>query len=158
MRDDVKHILYSDPLDKEDGRPVDREDWFKKSLDALRDVDIILLDPDNGIQTDSVKKNHKRSVKYVFRDEVERYFKEVKTLIVYNHRDRSPNEIYRDKILSIKPHGLKKDHFRVLRFHRVSVRDYVFLIQDRHTDLIGQIIKGLTSGPCSFLFNYYPLD
>lgn len=149
---------YSEPLDNEDGYPVGRNNWFERSSKALKRADIIFLDPDNGIQTEKVKKIYKRSVKYVFRDEMEMYYKEGKTLIIYNHRDRSPYEQYQEKILSIKPNELDKDHFKVIRFHRVSVRDYIFLVHDEHTDLIDKVINELTSGTCSSLFENYPIN
>jgi len=59
--------------------------------------------------------------------------------------------------LSIKPNGLEKNHFKVIRFHRVSVRDYIFLVHDWNTELINNVINEL-SGPCSFLFENYPID
>ena len=56
-----------------------REEWFKQSLNFFRNEDIIFLDPDNGIKK-TVNK-HKRSLKYVFRSEIENYIKHNKTII-----------------------------------------------------------------------------
>ncbi len=46
----------------------------------------------------------------------------------------------------------------VLRFKRVSVRHYVFLIQKEHQDLIEETINWLTRDPYNFLFEIHNLD
>ncbi len=134
---------------------VNRENWFKESLTKLKKADIIFLDPDNGIQTDKVKKTQKRAIKYVFKDEIEEYYELGKSLIIYNHRDRRPQPEYNRKILGIR-HCIKAcNDIRVLRFKRVSVRDYIFLIQKEHQDLIDETITYLTREPHNFLFKPY---
>ena len=39
-----------------------------------------------------------------------------------------------------------------------DVRDFIFLIQKDHKDLMDQTIDYLSSGPCKFLFERYNLD
>ncbi len=67
-------VFYSEPLPYSSVKPIerrkDRENWFEKSLIKLKTSDIVFLDPDNGIQTDKVKKTQIRAIKYVFTDEV----------------------------------------------------------------------------------------
>jgi hypothetical protein len=152
-------VFYSKPLPysavKPSNKEEDRENWFEESLLRLKNADIIFLDPDNGIQTDKVRKTHIKAIKYVFKDEIKRYYELGKSLIIYNHRDRNPKSKYDKKItdLSIQINGIK-----VLRFKRVSVRDYIFLIQKDHQDLIYQTINHLTRKPHNFLFEMYGLD
>ena len=145
-------VFYSKPLPSSS---VNRENWFEESLTKLKKADIIFLDPDNGIQTDKVKKTQKRAIKYVFKDEIEEYYELGKSLIIYNHRDRRPQPEYNRKILGIR-HCVKAcNDIRVLRFKRVSVRDYIFLIQKEHQDLIDETITYLTREPHNFLFTRY---
>ena len=56
-----------------------REEWFKQSLSFFRNQDIIFLDPDNGIKKGV--NNQKQSLKYAFRNEIENYIKQNKTII-----------------------------------------------------------------------------
>lgn len=155
-------IFYSKPLPYSSVNPSEREEerknWFKESLSQLKSADIIFLDPDNGIQTDKVRKTQIKAIKYVFKDEIKEYYELGKSLIIYNHRDRKPKSEYDRKITGSlgqinSPNGIK-----VLRFKRVSVRDFIFLIQKEHRDLIGQTIDYLRSEPCNFLFEIYNLN
>ena len=129
-----------------------RQAWFEESLSQLDQADIIFLDPDNGIQIDPSKKEKPTAVKYVFTDEIETYYGLGKSLIIYNHRDRRPREEYERKILINRKYVRSPSDIKVLRFKRVSVRDFIFLIQERHRDLMNRTIDHLTSPPCDFLF------
>lgn len=155
-------IFYSKPLPYSSVNPSEREEerknWFKESLSQLKSADIIFLDPDNGIQTDKVRKTQIKAIKYVFKGEIKEYYELGKSLIIYNHRDRKPKSEYDRKITDSlgqinSPNGIK-----VLRFKRVSVRDFIFLIQKEHRDLIDQTIDYLRSESCDFLFEIYNLD
>jgi len=132
-----------------------RRAWFEESLTYLSDVDIIFLDPDNGIQIDPSKKRHPNALKYVFTDEIQTYYRSGKSLIIYNHRDRRPRWEYERKILANWEYVSSSSDVKVLRFKRVSVRDYIFLIQEQHRDLMNRTIARLTSPPCDFLFEQY---
>ena len=145
-------VFYSKPLPSSS---VNRENWFKESLTKLKRADIIFLDPDNGIQTDKVKKTQIKAIKYVFKDEIKRYYELNKSLIIYNHKDRKPQSEYNRKILGVRHYVEMWNDIRVLRFKRVSVRDFVFLTQKGHQDLIDETITCLIREPYNFLFTRY---
>jgi hypothetical protein len=153
-------IFYSEPLPWENSskREEDRENWLKESLSQLKRADIIFLDPDNGIQTDKVRKTQIKAIKYVFKDEIKKYCELDKSLIIYNHRDRKPKSEYDRKITDSLGQIRSLNGIKVLRFKRVSVRDLIFLIQEDHQDLIEQTIDYLRRGPYDFLFEIYSLD
>lgn len=154
-------IFYSNPLLPQKnpfGREEDRKNWLEESLSQLKSVDIIFLDPDNGIQTDKVRKTQIKAIKYVFKDEIKKYYELGKSLIIYNHRDRKPKPEYDRKITDSLGQIKSPNGIKVLRFKRVSVRDFIFLIQKDHQDLIDQTIDYLRSEPCDFLFEIYNLD
>lgn len=154
-------IFYSKPIPYSEAnsskRIKDREQWFKESLSRLSEADIFFLDPDNGIQLDMSRKGNPNAVKYAFTDEIEKYYKLGKSLIIYNHRDRRPRAEYDRKFLSNRKFIDSWEDLKVIRFKRVSVRDYVFLIQHRHRDILNRAIATLTSEPYDFLFQQYPL-
>lgn len=138
---DIK--FYEDLLDIEDisgrtpvGRNVRvrrREDWFSSSLMELSDVDIIFCDPDNGIASQKMKLTGKNSVKFVFLDEIEKMIDAGFSLVVYNHRDRSKEEYYLERIRNSYK-GENDIKTRIIRFNRYSVRDYILLIQKDHQE------------------------
>ena len=156
-----KTIFYSSPIPysatTSSNRTKDREDWFSASISHLSEADIIFLDPDNGIQLDISKKGHPNAVKYAFTDEIERYYRLGKSLIIYNHRDRRPRAEYDRKFLSNRKYVDSWDDLKVLRFKRVSVRDFVFLIQGHHRNILNRTIRNLTIEPYDFLFHQYLL-
>lgn len=155
-------IFYSKPLPYSSVNPSEREEerknWFKESLSQLKSADIIFLDPDNGIQTDKVRKTQIKAIKYVFKDEIKEYYELGKSLIIYNHRDRKPKSEYDRKITDSLGQINSPNVIKVLRFKRISVRDFIFLIQKEHRDLIDQTIDYLRNEPCDFLFEIYNLD
>jgi len=155
-------IFYSKPLPYSSVNPSEREEdrknWFKESLSQLKSADIIFLDPDNGVQTNKVRKTQIKAIKYVFKDEIKEYYELGKSLIIYNHRDRKPRSEYDRKITDSLGQINSLNGIKVLRFKRVSVRDFIFLIQKDHQDLIDQTIDYHRSKPCDFLFEIYNLD
>lgn len=151
-------IFYSKPLlprENPSEREEDRKNWLGESLSQLKSADIIFLDPDNGIQTDKVRKTQIKATKYVFKDEIKEYYERGKSLIIYNHRDRKPKSEYDRKITDSLGQIKSLNGIKVLRFKRVSVRDFIFLIQKDHHDLMDQTIDYLRSEPCDFLFEIY---
>lgn len=75
------------------GKPADRSDyrfdWFARGLQRLRSCDILFFDPDNGIETASLKKSDFRAGKYVFWREIEQAWDAGKSLVIYNHLNRT---------------------------------------------------------------------
>lgn len=152
-------LFYSEEIpyrgDTSTEKVAHREQWFAKSMARLDHADVIFFDPDNGINLDPYQKPSPKAMKYVFTDEIETCFKQGKSLVVYNHRDHSTVQKYDAKLLSPRKFVEAPDDLRILRFKRFSVRDYMFLIQKKHHDIICQAIKQLTSPPCNFLFAEY---
>lgn len=148
-------IFYSNPLPLKNIHDK-RELWFKKSLKELENADIIFLDPDTGILVDSTKQKQINFIKYAFTNEIKEYYEKGKSLIIYNHRDHSKKSEYDKKIFGIRDY-INPNGILVLRFKKRSVRDYIFLVQKKHQDLITETIKVLVSKPYDFLFRYYDL-
>jgi hypothetical protein len=138
------------------GKP--RSDWFAMSMRAFSGCDIVFLDPDNGIQPAGLGPRERRSAKYAFPDEIASYYQSGKSVIVYNHRDRSPKSRYdeRFRIVANIP-GIRGD-VQIIRFRRYSVRDYLFLVQSSHRAGIRKALAALCSPPLDFLCGKYIPD
>ncbi len=122
--------------DKEERR-LHRGAWHMQSLKCLAGCDIVFLDPDNGLEVASVKPWGTNGNKYVTYAEAAEYYRNGASVIVYNHRDRSPHQRYLERLLCFRQmDSTKQATLRVLRAFRISVRDYVCIIQPSHAALV----------------------
>ncbi|OPZ94252.1 MAG: hypothetical protein BWY74_00707 [Firmicutes bacterium ADurb.Bin419] len=137
----VEHIKALSPEGRDRRRKV-RKEWFQNSMDALEQCNLIFCDPDNGIETRSLSHIGKDSVKYVFIDEIREMLDHGKSVICYNHRDRSKESDYFARFKEIMSAFEPEILLRVLRFGRYSVRDYLFFIRPEHQKAICERIDG----------------
>jgi hypothetical protein len=64
---------------------ADRDRWFHCLQEAVTPVDMVFLDPDNGIEVKSKPYGRKHSCKYVFRKEIRSLWANGQSLLVYQH-------------------------------------------------------------------------
>lgn len=71
-------VFYSRPIpysaSNYNKRELERIHWFNRSVTDLINTDIIFVDPDNGIESDTAKKTKTNAIKYVFKDEIKEYY------------------------------------------------------------------------------------
>ena len=115
---------YTDPISVEK-----RTEWHNSALAQLKTCDLVFLDPDNGLRVKSVGRKSARSVKYVLEDELFAYLRSGKSVVLYSHRQRKPEEKYFSELLSRfqSPDDLRKKKVFAMTFPKGTVRDY-FLI------------------------------
>lgn len=113
---------YSEPVSV-----AGREEWHKKALDLLNGLDIVFVDPDNGMLVKSVGKQSVRSVKYTFYEEVRDYVKRGQSVLIYNHRSRKQEAQYFHEIcLKLQEAtGITETDILKITFPKCSVRDYI---------------------------------
>jgi hypothetical protein len=155
-----KTIFFSTPLPhgstRMTQRIVERDNWYSESLVSLSPADMIFLDPDNGIQTDSVLKTQTRSIKYALKEEVCGYVRDHGLVIVYNHRDHSPKEKYLQKFSRVRRRLRQSTSMRLLRFKRFSARDYAFYFRRGEGRVVTRLFETLTASPFDFMFEETP--
>lgn len=125
-------IFYSQILDysqqTREERLKNRHYWFKDSIIELQRAKIIYVDPDNGLEVKSQHIGGPNGNKYISYEEINHYFNLGHSLIIYNHRDRKPHDVYLNRFKLIQETLDTKLVY--LRFSRYSVRDYLFVLQD----------------------------
>lgn len=110
-----------------------REKWFAESLTSLAGCDVIFCDPDNGLETRSGKPYSKDGVKCTRIEEVKRMLEAGISVVLYHHRDRSPDVAYAARFAEVRERmGMPELALRILRFRRYSVRDYLFFMLPQH--------------------------
>jgi hypothetical protein len=90
------------------------------------DVDLVFMDPDNGLLVKSVGRRSVKSVKYTFYEEVKDYIDSGKSVLVYNHRCRKPERKYFDDIEDRLQENSKVDRHMIqeITFPKGTIRDY----------------------------------
>lgn len=143
-RDTVYHentlsfVGVSDPLK----RRLLRKSWHDDALNKLSNCDIVFLDPDNGLQVKSVSLTGQKGIKYIGLNELKDYYIHGKSIIFYNHRERKTEDEYLDKFRELKKDSDFKDaKWLGLKFTRGTIRDYFFVIQPQHYDVIKKQIE-----------------
>jgi hypothetical protein len=71
--------------------PDDRESrgaYFQRLMDLARGCDLTFFDPDNGIEVETKQVGRKDSSKYLYWDEIERFWNAGHSLLIYQHFPR----------------------------------------------------------------------
>lgn len=155
----VNALLDYSQFPKSSGRQPYRSQWHLDALNALKPCDVVFLDPDNGLEVASAKPYSQNGNKYVTYEEAADYYKAGASIIVYNHRDRSPEQQYFERFLRFRVQdGTQSAALQIVRAFRVSVRDYVFLIQPRHFIVIQKCIDAMLQTPWGNHMKKVPLE
>ena len=70
-------------------RLLHRSRWLEDCLTRTEACELIFFDPDNGIEVASVPKHHVKAGKYIYWDELARFWKRGHTLLIYHHLNRT---------------------------------------------------------------------
>lgn len=70
-------------------RRIYREQWMSRALDVTATADLVFLDPDNGIGTEATSRDGLKAGKFVFLDELARFWERGQSLVVYHHTNRT---------------------------------------------------------------------
>lgn len=133
-----------------------RDKWHLEALKKLGKRDVIFLDPDNGLEVKSTNPYSKNGNKYTTYKEAADYYVQGATVIIYNHRDRKPENEYLKRFSQfIDMEETKNAKMFYLRASRYSVRDYLFLVQERHFSGLEKAIDNfLATEWCRYLKKY----
>ena len=138
-------VYYSEPVSSES-----RTEWHTQALTRFKktDIDLVFLDPDNGLLVPSVKEHHPFSIKYCFYEEVVQYIEQGHSVLIYNHRSRKPELKYFREIESKLYCCLQRDDIEILEitFPRYSVRDYFAVSRPEHSGKIRAAFSQMFSG------------
>lgn len=142
----TRALFFSDPVALRAApqeRVAHRNDWFARGLATLSGADVLFLDPDNGIETRSLKSSDYRAGKFVFWNEIEAAWATGASLVIYNHLNRTaPVSVQTDRLRSAFAERLKDVALLVpLLFRRGSCRHMWVISQPRHSDLLRKRIR-----------------
>ena len=126
-----------------------RAAWHELALQKLEKCDLVFLDPDNGLLVKSVGKKSAKSVKYVFEEELDDYIQSGRSIVLYSHRQRKPEERYFEEILSRfeSRDALKGKKVCAITFPKGTVRDYFMIAANEdHASRMERAITKMEEG------------
>ena len=140
-------IYYHEMLNMHDRKSISdrkahRNEWHKKALDSCKNVDLVFLDPDNGLM--EKPKYSKTAEKYIFPCEVAEYYKRGQNVVYYCHKGRRKPELWEAYKLHMK-NCLPDAILMGLTFHRGMQRSYIFICHpekaEQYRSLLGAFLK-----------------
>lgn len=143
--------FYSQTLDfsqkNKSERNAIRNNWHASALDHLKNLDVVFVDPDNGLLVPSALGSAKEN-KFVTTNELAAYYQQRSTVIYYQHKARRPNTFYTDQHLTL----LRRPEFQAatgfgLIFNKTSKRYFFFLVRPEHQDLIRKTLHLFMASP-----------
>ena len=146
-----KHLLdavfYSVPLDFAGKSKLERkqfrEKWHERALCELSDVDVVFVDPDNGLVVPSAAWGTKEN-KFVKPNELADYYNQGSSVIYYQHKARRPDSFYAEQHnLLVQGNDYENATGFALKFRPTSQRYYFFIIQARHKAIIEKAVHNM---------------
>lgn len=143
--------FFSDELCKpSESEYAARKLWHQRALEELNDCDIIFLDPDNGLIPPSVGRGSDKSIKYVLPEEIIDYYKAGYSVVFYNHRTRESLDKYLTRFTKLfGAEDLSGATIKGISYKRGTVRDYFFILQEKHVEQVQNVFKQMMSGKWS---------
>ena len=123
-----------------DGR-LERDAWRKNLLDKASGVDLVYLDPDNGIEVPSKPVGRKGSSKYVTWQEVKKLWEAGCSLLIYQHFPREPREDFAKRIVSKLASCTGASFAEAFRTPHVL---FLLVAQDRHAAQVRSAVELLS--------------
>lgn len=122
-----------------------RRRWFSLALAASEAADLVFLDPDNGIEVNSVPSSSLKSAKYVYLDEVAAISDRGQSLLIYQHHNRlAPAEAQvRKALIKLRLAAPQCAGVSAITFRRGSVRSFLLLSSKLHSDILQANVKNL---------------
>ena len=153
----LKAIHYSELLDFNGKTRAERmkirEEWHKCALTRLSGVDVVFVDPDNGLVVPSVTGTAKEN-KYVKPGELLDYYSQGSSIIYYQHKARLPDDYYIEKHRQLASIIKTDDASGIgLKFTRTSQRFFFFMIHPFHRKKILNTVHEMMSTSWSFCFD-----
>ena len=141
--------FYSAPLDFSDKNKSERfdfrSDWHENALKTLLGIDVVFVDPDNGMIVRSAA-GTPRANKYVEPSELTDYYSQGASVIYYQHKARYNDTFYINRHKELLSHEMLSDAAGLcIKFIPISQRYYFFIIQPRHSEMIQNQIDMMMS-------------
>ena len=144
------HQFLPDPREHtRDALKSAREGWLEDALKTTADAKLIFVDPDNGISPKRTRPWHKKGPKYVFMDDLNRFYKRGQSLVIYHHMGRQGTA---EEQINRHAEGLRErlGLFSLpwtLRYRRGTTRFYFIVHHERHRAVLEKRLASFADSP-----------
>jgi hypothetical protein len=152
-------VWFSETLDApSERRREHRRTWLECASANLAQVDWVFADPDNGVASEKVSFTEARARKYAFLSELQALTPGERTLIVYQHQDRSANRGAQVARLAERLRAAFPQHgaVRVVVAPLVSSRFFGIVAAKRHVDVVERALEALRTSPWAGILKVAP--
>ena len=130
----VRADFFSDELCGE------RKAWHKRAMEKTKNADIVFLDPDNGLETETMFTRGSATEKHVKYQELKDYYDRGQSVILYQHRPQmTPNQKCIDDAVKFNRDFLRADLMLILKYPRYTTRFYLLFLHEKHAQAIKEV-------------------
>jgi hypothetical protein len=122
-------------------RRSERDGWRKNLLQAASGVDLVFLDPDNGIEVPSKPVGRKGSSKYVTWQETQSLWEAGCSLLIYQHFRRQERQAFTQRLMSELG---RRTGARFTEAFRTPNVLFLLAAQDRHAQQFRKVVPLLS--------------
>jgi hypothetical protein len=144
----VDRLLTYDDMTLRDRQAV-RTSWLNEALQTTANCDVVMFDPDNGLEVPSTPKYRPKGTKYIFFDELREFVCRGQTVIVYQHSTRAGDLATQtsERLTELNAKlPLQTQPFALL-WRRVSARSFLIAPTAKHARVMNEQAQGLVTGP-----------
>lgn len=143
-------VYYHEVLSQLFGVQESRIKWHLDAMMELSECQLIFADPDNGLLSKSISSKSKKSIKYVYDNELADYYRAGKSVVFYNHRSRIKEDSYLERFRGLQSGSqFKGAQWFGVKFVRGSIRDYFFILQPDDALRVTACIEDMLDGSWS---------
>ena len=156
----AKTLFHSEELDLRDLRSSSgkmgrqkredrRETWLSDCVAETKGADVVLFDPDNGLEGSKPKPLTNKGPKFLYWSDLEPFIERNQSLIIYNHATRQ-GTIYEQiarRLSQIKDHVPYGANAVAMLWRRFSVRYFIVVPTDGMNDRCVGVCEKMGSGP-----------
>ena len=104
-----------------------RREWLKEATSSVLDAQVVFLDPDNGLETQTVERHTIKGPKYAYYDDLRHYTERGQSVVIYHHLNRRIKA--RQQILQCETRIFKETGHRAfaMSYHRGSARAFMII-------------------------------
>jgi len=146
--------FFTDPLRYQNGTPAKerlhiRTEWLTRALRATAEADVVFVDPDNGIECQSVSRTAGTGPKYIFWDEIEAFTARGQTVVIYHHLNRVCSSSEQLRRLRQQFNDRMPRNFTILDvvFKRGTRRAYFIAASAKHRDALTHRLSHMLTTP-----------
>jgi len=136
-------ILSTTPLPWDERKAV-REQWHREAMEALKEVDLVFADPDNGT-IGAKSPTSKNAEKFTLPSEIADYYNRGQNVVYYCQKARRSDDKWEIKKTEMT-RFLPDARIYILTFHRGTQRSYIFVIHPAFASKYERIIDRFTQG------------